>query len=169
PLGVGIICTANRVNEASKEAMEKAIKSMATLNKYAAEVLRDYDVHGCTDVTGFGFLGHLREMLDGKYSAIIHADNVPRFDEALDYADEFLLTAAGQRNRNFAEGKVKFNDVSFAIEELLFDPQTSGGLLIGIDKDKAEELLSKLKKVVPHAAIVGEVIDKKDFEVEVIK
>lgn len=169
PLGVGIICTANRVNEASKEAMEKAIKSMTTLNKYAAEVLRDYDVHGCTDVTGFGFLGHLREMLDGKYSAIIHADNVPRFDEALDYADEFLLTAAGQRNRNFAEGKVKFNDVSFAIEELLFDPQTSGGLLIGIDKDKAEELLAKLKKVVPHAAIVGEVIDKKDFEVEVIK
>ncbi|MBQ9580527.1 MAG: selenide, water dikinase SelD, partial [Lachnospiraceae bacterium] len=78
-------------------------------------------------------------------------------------------TAAGQRNRNFAEGKVRLNDVPFSMEELLFDPQTSGGLLIGIEKDKADELLAKLKRVCTYAAIVGEVTDKKDFEVEVIK
>lgn len=164
PLGVGIICTANRVGQASKEAMDAAMKSMTTLNKYAAECIRSYPVHGCTDVTGFGFLGHLHEMLDGRASCIIYADQVPKFDEALSYADEFLLTAAGQRNRNFAQDRVVFEDVDFAMEEILFDPQTSGGLLFSIDKQEAPKLMEQLKKVVPAARIVGEVIEKTDVE-----
>ena len=101
PLGVGIISTANRVGEASKEAMDKAIESMCTLNKYAAEIIRKYDVHACTDVTGFSLLGHLNEMVAGDCSAIIESTKVPYIKEARQYADEFLLTAAAQRNRNF--------------------------------------------------------------------
>ncbi|MGN0169601.1 MAG: selenide, water dikinase SelD [Lachnospiraceae bacterium] len=167
PLGVGIICTANRVGQASKEAMDAAMKSMTTLNKYAAECIRSYPVHGCTDVTGFGFLGHLHEMLDGRASCIIYADQVPKFEEALSYADEFLLTAAGQRNRNFAQDRVVFEDVDFAMEEILFDPQTSGGLLFSIDKQEAPKLMEQLKKVVPAARIVGEVMEKADVEIVV--
>ena len=95
-LGVGILCTANRVGEASPEAMEAAIASMTTLNKYAAQCCRAYEVHACTDVTGFSFLGHLHEMMDGAHSCRIEAGAVPVFSEALRHADEFLLTAAGQ-------------------------------------------------------------------------
>lgn len=165
PLGVGIICTANRVGEASSEAMDKAMKSMTTLNKYAAQCIRKYDVHGCTDVTGFGFLGHLHEMLDGAFSCEIYSDQIPIFEEALSYADEFLLTAAGQRNRNFAKERVVFEDVSFAMEEVLFDPQTSGGLLFSVAKEEADTLLTELKKLVPCANVVGEITKKKEKEI----
>lgn len=156
-LGVGIICTADRVNEASKEAMDEAIRSMTTLNKYAMEASEPYELHACTDVTGFSFLGHLHEMLDGKLSAHIYSSQVPRIEEALKHADEFLLTAAGQRNRNFAGQFVTFDKgVSFAMEELLFDPQTSGGLLMAVRPDQAKELEQALIDQGLPAAIVGE-------------
>lgn len=167
-LGVGIICTANRVQEASPEAMKAAIESMTTLNKYAAEVCRDFEIHACTDVTGFSFLGHLHEMMDGKHSCIVYAKSVPVFKEALDYADEFLLTAAGQRNRNFTEPFVRFEDVPFAMQEVLLDPQTSGGLLIAVSKAEAAELLARLKEIGLPANIVGEIIEPCEKEIRVI-
>ena len=167
-LGVGIICTADRVQEASKEAMEKAIESMTTLNKYAAEVCKDYEIHACTDVTGFSFLGHLHEMMDGKLSCIIHAEKVPVFTEALDYADEFLLTAAGQRNRNHTGPYVEFRDISFAMQEVLFDPQTSGGLLIAVNPAEAEELTQRLKSIGLPAETVGEITEKTAIEITVV-
>ena len=145
-LGVGIVCTAARVGEASWAALDEAVSSMTMLNKYAAEICRNYEIHGCTDVTGFGFLGHLREMLDGKLSCQIWADRIPVIREAAEYADEFLLTAAGQRNRNFAEGYVEFCGIPFSMEEILFDPQTSGGLLIAAPSDSAEKLEKELQE-----------------------
>lgn len=157
-LGVGIICTANRVQEASKGAMDAAIASMTTLNKYAAEICQDFDIHACTDVTGFSFLGHLHEMMDGRLTCIIYANKVPVFNEALSYADEFLLTAAGQRNRNHTEPFVDFQDISFAMQEVLFDPQTSGGLLIAVKEDQADELVKRLKDIDLPAEIVGEIL-----------
>lgn len=157
-LGVGIICTANRVQEASPEAMEAAIASMTTLNKYAAEICHDYDIHACTDVTGFSFLGHLHEMMDGRLACRIHARQVPVFQEALDYADEFLLTAAGQRNRNHTEPFVCFQEIPFAMQEVLFDPQTSGGLLIAVGEKEAEELTERLREAGLPAQIVGEIL-----------
>lgn len=159
-LGVGIICTANRVNEASLEAMDAAIESMTTLNKYAAEVCHDFDIHACTDVTGFSFLGHLHEMMDGRLACLINGKNVPVFKEALDYADEFLLTAAGQRNRNYTEPFVCFKDVPFAVQEVLFDPQTSGGLLIAVSEDEANELVKRMQDIGLPAQIVGEILDE---------
>lgn len=167
-LGVGILCTANRVGEASAEAMEAAIASMTTLNKYAAQCCRAYEVHACTDVTGFSFLGHLHEMMDGAHSCRIEAGAVPVFSEALRHADEFLLTAAGQRNRNHTGPFVRFENVPFAMEEVLFDPQTSGGLLVALPKEQAAALVEDLHRSGAPAAVVGEVTDSEDIEIRVI-
>lgn len=167
-LGVGILCTANRVGEASAEAMEAAITSMTTLNKYAAQCCRAYEVHACTDVTGFSFLGHLHEMMDGAHSCRIEAGAVPVFSEALRHADEFLLTAAGQRNRNHTGPFVRFENVPFAMEEVLFDPQTSGGLLVALPKEQAAALVEDLRRGGAPAAVVGEVTDSEDIEIRVI-
>ncbi len=166
-LGVGILCTANRVGEASADGMAQAIDSMTTLNQYAAACCRNYDIHACTDVTGFGFLGHLHEMMDGKHACRIYAGSVPHFEEALRHADEFLLTAAGQRNRNHVGDHVRFEGVPFAMEEVLFDPQTSGGLLIAVGADEAEALLCDLIAIGAPAAIVGEVLTQADVEITV--
>lgn len=167
-LGVGILCTANRVGEASAEAMEAAIASMTTLNKYAAQCCRPYEIHACTDVTGFSFLGHLHEMMDGAHSCRIEAGAVPVFSEALRHADEFLLTAAGQRNRNHTGPFVRFENVPFAMEEVLFDPQTSGGLLVALPKEQAAALAEDLRRGGAPAAVVGEVTDSEDIEIRVI-
>ena len=167
-LGVGILCTANRVGEASAEAMEAAIASMTTLNKYAAQCCRAYEIHACTDVTGFSFLGHLHEMMDGAHSCRIEAGAVPVFSEALRHADEFLLTAAGQRNRNHTGPFVRFENVHFAMEEVLFDPQTSGGLLVALPKEQAAALVEDLRRGGAPAAVVGEVTDSEDIEIRVI-
>lgn len=164
-LGVGIICTANRVGEASAEAMEAVTESMTTLNKYAAECCKTFEIHACTDVTGFSFLGHLHEMMDGQNSCHIYADQIPIFEEALRHADEFLLTAAGQRNRNFTSPYVRFENIPFAMEEILFDPQTSGGLLIALAKEDAPALLEQLQETGAPARIVGEVTEKADIEI----
>ena len=167
-LGVGIVCTANRVGEASKEAMDEAIQSMTTLNKYAAQCCKKYDIHGCTDITGFGFLGHLHEMVDGKLSCRVYADQMPVFPEALEYADEFLLTAVGQQNRNHAGRHIRFDDcISFAMQEVLFDPQSSGGLMIVLPADQAESLLADIQALGVPAAIVGEMLEPQQKEIYV--
>ncbi|MGI6118101.1 MAG: selenide, water dikinase SelD [Bilifractor sp.] len=166
-LGVGLVCTANRVGEASDEAMDQAVRSMTTLNRTASEILRKYEVHAVTDVTGFSFLGHLYEMLDGRLSAEIIAGDVPRIPEALDYADEFLLTAAAQRNRNHIGDHVKFADVPFAVEELLFDPQTSGGLLAAVRPKDADALTEELRDAGLPAAVVGTLLAPEGAEAEI--
>lgn len=166
-LGVGIICTANRVGEASAEAMDEVIKSMTTLNKYAAEILKKYQVHACTDVTGFSFLGHLHEMMDDRLSCRVHASQVPIFEEALSHADEFLFTAAGQRNRNHVGEAVHFSGISFAMEEVLFDPQTSGGLLCAVAPQEAKRVCEELIAAGLPASIVGEVETKGISEIYV--
>ena len=161
-LGVGIICTANRVGEASRKAMDQAVVSMTQLNKYAAEILRKYEVHACTDVTGFGFLGHLHEMMDERLSCRINGSAVPVFEEALQYADEFLLTAAAQKNRNHVGSCVVFDHISFAMEEVLFDPQTSGGLLAAVRKEDASAIVAEMNRAGLPAAAVGEILEKRD-------
>ena len=168
-LGVGIVCTANRVGEASEEAMAEAIASMTTLNKTASEIGRNYEIHACTDVTGFGFLGHLHEMMDGKLSCRIQAEKVPRIEEALHHAEEFLLTAAGQKNRNYVEKYVKFKDIPCAMEELLFDPQTSGGLLFAVGAEEAEDLRNELRAAGLPAEIMGEIMERTEPEILVVE
>ena len=167
-LGVGIISTAHRVGEATQEAMDAAIDSMTSLNKYAAQCCKKYDIHGCTDITGFGFLGHLHEMVDGKLSCKVFADQLPVFPEALEYADEFLLTAVAQQNRNHVGRHVKFDeDISFAMQEVMFDPQSSGGLLIVLPADQADSLLADIRELGVPSAIVGEMMEPSGKEIYV--
>lgn len=166
-LGVGIICTANRIGEASKDAVEEAIASMTTLNKTAAEIASGFRVHACTDVTGFGFLGHLHEMMDGNHSCQIDTSQVPVMQEALAYADEFYLTAAAQKNRNHVESHVHFEGIPFAMEEVLFDPQTSGGLLIAVHPDDAAAMVDEMRKKGLPAADVGSILEKSEYEIYV--
>ena len=99
-LGVGLVCNANRVGLAPEGAMEEAAASMTTLNKKAAEISHHYEIHACTDVTGFGLLGHLSEMINEEISAEIDSISIPVIRGAIHCAEEFLLTAAAQRNRN---------------------------------------------------------------------
>lgn len=165
PLGTGIITTAERIGEASEDAMDKAVKSMTTLNKYAAEIIRKYKIHACTDVTGFGFLGHLHEMLQEGYTAVIDSSSVPYIKEAYEYANEFYITAAAQRNRNFVEPFVQFSKEDFAMEEILFDPQTSGGLLFAIAPEDAEQALEEIKGLGMQCGMVGEITERQQKEI----
>ena len=176
PLGVGIICCADRVGEAAREHLEAAISSLTTLNKYAAEIIAKYNsatfgevspIHACTDVTGFGLLGHLSEMTDGRLSAIIRQKDVPVLDGALEYAADFLLTAAAQRNRNFVGDRVRFENASFPMEEVLFDPQTSGGLLVAVAPQVAELILGDMAEAGVPAKAIGEIIVKSKYEIYV--
>lgn len=166
-LGVGLLCTANRVGEAAPEHMAAAINSMTTLNKTAAEISRRYAVHAATDVTGFSFLGHLHEMMGGKLSCKINARAVPVLPGAEKAADDFLYTAAGQRNRNHTGPFVRFEGVPFAMEEVLFDPQTSGGLLLAVDPAEASALEKELQSAGLPAKIVGEIVSRTETEIAV--
>ena len=169
PLGVGIIMAAHRMAEASKESYQEAIKNMETLNKYAADVMKNYKVNACTDVTGFGFLGHLGEMIGDGMTAIVHSSKVPIIKDAEYLAKEFYITGSAQKNANFMNTKVKLDDISFALKEVLYDPQTSGGLLISVMADDADMLLKDLQKNGVDAQVVGEIVPRTNFDIEVIK
>ena len=158
PLGVGIIMAAFRGGLASEKAVEKAVDSMERLNRYAAEKMEGYDVSACTDITGFGLIAHMLEMANEKVSFKIEFKAVPYIEEAYHYASEYLLTAAGQRNRNHAKGKTDVESLPFPVQELMFDPQTSGGLLICVAPDQADSLLKSIQDGDPGAAIIGEAV-----------
>jgi selenide,water dikinase len=164
PLGVSIITVGYSAEEISEEAFVKATTSMETLNKYAMAIIRNYEINSCTDVTGFGLAGHLHEMVNGQYSAEIDSARLPYFEEAYQGAKEFILTAGGQRNRNYMEDKIDFQLNDFGIEELLFDPQTSGGLLVSVPADEAAALVAELQAAGIPAQDFGTIIEKQDKE-----
>ncbi|HUM82854.1 MAG TPA: selenide, water dikinase SelD [Lachnospiraceae bacterium] len=163
PLGTGLVCTAGRVGAASEGAMRKAVRSMTTLNKYAAGVLKHHSIHACTDVTGFGLLVHLSEMLGDSFSARISCEKVPVIEEAFSYASDFYITAAGQRNRVHMDGKVAFDaKIPFEMQEILFDPQTSGGLLLAVPETEASPVYAEIASFGLPCGIIGTVTEKKD-------
>jgi selenide,water dikinase len=161
PLGTGIISTAIKGGLASKEIIDLVTRGMVTLNKDAAEVMHDYPVHACTDVTGFGFLGHLAEMVVGSGCGVrIHAASVPVFKEVFEYAAMGLLPAGGYKNREFRQSMVDFAPtLDRTLQDVLFDPQTSGGLLISMAGNRAQALLDALRaRKIEDVAVVGEVL-----------
>jgi selenide,water dikinase len=163
PLGTGIVTTAIKAGFADKELTDRVTLAMATLNMAAAEAMAGFAVHACTDITGFGFLGHLAEMVvDSGCGVLVKSREIPHYSEALQWADMGLIPAGTYNNRNFRGAFVDFADsVSMAIQDLLFDPQTSGGLLIAVAAADAEPLVAALKaRGVGCAAIVGEVVAK---------
>lgn len=165
PLGVGIVMAALRGEMAEEQAVQAALSSMQRLNKYAAEKMHSYPVNACTDITGFGLLAHAREMAGEATSLVLYPSQLPYIHQAYDYAKDYLITAAAQRNRNFMQGFVEYGEVPFALQELMLDPQTSGGLFLSAPKSCAEELLSAIKEAEPQAAIVGEVTLAEDLPI----
>ena len=165
PLGVGLVCTAARMGAAADEALALAVKSMTTLNKYAAAVADRYPVHACTDVTGFGLLGHLHEMTRPDLTARVHAAALPVIPAARGYADGFYPTAAAQRNRNFAAAWARLRGLSFADEEILFDPQTSGGLLFALDADVADDFVREIAALGLPCGKIGQLLPRMDAAV----
>lgn len=165
PLGTGLVCTAARVGMASEQALRAATDSMRTLNRGAAEILRRYRVHGCTDVTGFGFLGHLCEMMGESHTARIFAGEMPYLPESPACVEAFCLTAAAQRNRNHVQERVRFCEKSFVTEELLYDPQTSGGLLAGMPPEDAAQAEEEMRSRGICCARVGRVEARREHTV----
>jgi selenide,water dikinase len=158
PLGVGIVMAALRVGMADEGAAKRALASMERLNRYAAESMEARGVSACTDITGFGLIVHALEMAGEEAAVILYPEALPLIPEALDYANEYLLTAAGQRNRNRVGGSVDAAPLPFAIQEILFDPQTSGGLLIAVPPEEAPGLVEQIRAGGDScAAIIGEV------------
>lgn len=168
-LGTGIITAADKVELDTLHAFDEAAASMTLLNKYACEAMMGMDVHACTDITGFGLIGHLYEMsFASSVSAVIYAGQVPIFSGALEYARDFIITCAGQRNRKYAGSNVVFENIGYAMEEVLLDPQTSGGLLIACGSKDAYALLEKIKAHNPDAAIIGQLMEDGKPKITVI-
>ena len=166
PLGVGLINTAVKAGMASEEAERKAVESMSCLNKLAMEVLREVEVHSCTDVTGFGLTGHALETAraSGK-SLVIETDKLEVLPDALFYASMGLVPEGTYRNKAFNKKDVRLEEqVDEAMEDLVFDPQTSGGLLVSLKREDAENVLVRLAEAgYPlKAGIVGAVTDLQD-------
>lgn len=163
PLGVGIMTTAFKCDDIKDGDYEKVIKVMTTLNKYAAEILTKYDIHALTDVTGFGLLIHLDEMLSGNSSAKISISNVPLIsDNVRFYAENDYYTGASSRNEKAIIDKVDFENISDWQKLVLYDPQTSGGLICAIDAKDANKAIEDLAKLDMKSAIIGEVIEKRE-------
>ena len=161
PLGTGIIATAIKAGLADQALTDRVTLAMTSLNRDAALTMDDFPVHACTDITGFGFLGHLAEMVvDSGHGVRIEAAQVPMYPEALEWAAMGLIPAGAYNNRNFRGSFVDFSpEVPQRVQDLLFDPQTSGGLLIAVEAGEAERLVAALKtKGIECAAIVGEVV-----------
>lgn len=164
PLGVGILTTAAKAGLVEQELLDKLYVQMSTLNKYAHDVLVNYSVHACTDVTGFALLGHSLEMAQGSGVTVhLKAQAVPYHEEAYEMADMGFVPAGAYRNRDFAEAGVRVvGEVARALQDIFYDPQTSGGLLCAVPAAEAEACLAELRAVAPSTRIIGYVTEKLD-------
>jgi selenide,water dikinase len=160
PLGTGIVNTVIKAGMASADLIDRVTHLMIGLNRDAAEIMARFEVNACTDVTGFGLLGHLAEMVCGSgMSARVFSMQVPVIPEALEFASMGLIPAGAYKNREFRASMIAFAEtVALSRQDALVDPQTSGGLLISVNGNQAAELITALKDAgVGDAAEIGEV------------
>jgi selenide,water dikinase len=156
---------------ASAELTERVTQLMACLNRDAATIMSDFDVSACTDVTGFGLLGHLAEMVSGSgMSAKIFSNQVPMLAEALDYASMGLIPAGAYKNREFREPMTTFAEtVARTRQDVLVDPQTSGGLLISVSGKHVDALVAALRAAgIVDAAQIGEIMSDPQEKIWVV-
>lgn len=163
PLGSGILNTAIKAQLASREEETGAIAVMQTLNKYAADICRNYEIHCCTDVTGFGLGGHALEMAKGsRKTLVIDTGKLPLLAGAREYAQMGLIPAGAYRNREFCREDVRSETEQTWLEDVVYDPQTSGGLLLAVQKSQAQALLQALSVLDFPGALVGVVTEEKE-------
>ncbi len=165
PLGIGILTTGAKADMVAEPVLERIYKQMAALNKTARNIMVRYPVHSCTDVTGFALMGHSYEMARGSDCSIhIMADQVPYHPEAYELADMGFIPAGAYRNREYAEQGVKVQgNIDRAMQDIFYDPQTSGGLLIALPETYSEDCLRQLQEHIAQAAIVGYVTERMEY------
>jgi selenide,water dikinase len=171
PLGTGIVTTAIKAAMASVDLTDQVTRLMAALNRDAARIMAEFDISACTDVTGFGLLGHLAEMVFGSGTSVqVESGQVPVIAEAVEFASMGLIPAGAYKNKEFREAMIAFaENVPRALQDVLFDPQTSGGLLISVSEIHAAALVAALKDGgIDDAAQIGEIIDSPEEKIWVI-
>lgn len=166
PIGTGVISTGIKFEKAAKKTIECAMKSMTTSAKHASKKMQEIGANGCTDITGFGLLGHAFELAKASNVTLeIESENVPLLPDVLELIEQKMLTRGDKNNRIYVGETVSILDsVSKEMQSALFDPQTAGGLLISLEKEKAQQLI----KIVEGAKIIGRVEKYKDFLIEVV-
>jgi len=163
PLGTGLVSTALKGGLAGEEAVGRIASSMVTLNRRASELMLEAGVHACTDITGYGLLGHACGMIeDGQLGMELHVGAIPLFPEAKEFAGMGLAPGGTQRNKEFRIGMIELAyEMGDEIWSILFDPQTSGGLLISVPGEEAEALIQNLHRSgIEDAAIIGAITGK---------
>ena len=171
PLGTGIVNTVIKAGMASADLIDQVTHLMASLNRDAARIMSNFYITACTDVTGFGLLGHLAEMVCGSSMSVrVFSDQVPVIAQALEFASMGLIPAGAYKNREFRESTIDFAEtVERSLQDVLVDPQTSGGLLISVSTNQAAELITALKDTgVGDAAEIGEVLNDPEEKIWVV-
>lgn len=165
PIGTGIISTGIKFEKASERAKEASLKTMTTSAREASKVMQKIGVNSCTDITGFGLLGHAFEMAKASNVTFkVKAEAIPLLPEVLDLIEQKMLTRGDKNNRIYVGETVKISEnVTREMQSALFDPQTAGGLLISLPEKKAEKFLEEIK----DAKIIGSVEKFEDFLIEV--
>lgn len=164
PLGVGILLTALKADLLDDEKVQELIMNMKTLNNVAGEAMQKFPVNSGTDVTGFGLLGHLYEMAKGSNKSIeIDSSTIAIIDGTIEQAEMGIIPAATYRNQEYLSDFVSFDNIEVSMQDILFDPQTSGGLIISIPKDYLNNLTDYLDEhLETDYSIIGKVIDQKE-------
>ena len=168
PLGLGILTTALKRDIVSEEEIEDAVQTASLLNKSARDAMREVGVSAATDVTGYGFLGHLTEMLEASgIGAVVRRDEVPVWERAVPLANDGIYPRGLKSNREYLEGRVTAEGVDQVDLFPLYDPRTSGGLLAAVPEARASALIDALRERGVTGAVVGEVVERAGVRVAV--
>jgi selenide,water dikinase len=166
PLGIGILTTALKRDLVSEAEIEDAVETAAKLNKGACAALREVEVSAATDVTGFGFLGHLSEMLEASdLGAVVHRSEVPVWERAISLAAERCYPGGLNANREYLGDRIKTNGPDADDLLPLFDPQTSGGLLVAVPRERSTDFTRAAEENGTLSAVVGEVVEGNEIQV----
>ncbi len=165
PIGTGVISTGIKFQRASEEAKQAALKTMTTSARDASKMMLKLNANGCTDITGFGLLGHAFEMAKGSQVCLkLKSNDVPLLPEVLELIEQKMLTRGDKNNREYVGGTIKINaTVTSTMQSALYDPQTAGGLLISLSEENAADFINQI----PDSRIIGRVEKLKDFLIEV--
>ncbi len=161
PLGLGIINTAIKASLTDDDQYKGAVHTMATLNKYSIEALEGIEIHACTDITGFGLIGHSIEMAEGsKVSIEIDSAAIPILEGAVDFAQMGIIPGGMYTNKKYMVHKVENRGADEAMEDIMYDPQTSGGLLLALPEKEADKAIQILREKNPTKfAVIGRVME----------